>query len=223
MDRSERGVTLIELMIAVTLVAAISTGMLLAVRIGMTTLQKTEHRVEANRRVVAANQILYRQLSGVMPVMGACGPFFHGDAQTMRLVSSYSIAQGSRGGPNILEFAVVPGNLGGLRLIVNETPYFGPSSTTPFCGQFVPPPQANPRSFVLADRLASAHFVYKDVIRDSVLTGPWLPTWIKPDLPGAIHVDLVPLVADAANLPLVSVTVPIHVNREVLAPYADSW
>ncbi len=49
----------------------------------------------------------------------------------------------------------------------------------------------------------------------------WLPIWNKPDLPSAIHVDMAPLTTDAATLPLMSVTVPIHVTREVLNPYAD--
>lgn len=218
----QRGVTLIELMIAVTLVAAIATGMLLALRVGLTTLQKTDHRIAANRRVMAANQILYRELAGIMPVVGACGPFFHGDAQSLRLVSSYSIAQGSRGAPQILEIAVVPAGAG-LRLIVNESPYFGPSSTQPFCGDAVPPPQQTPRSFVLADHLASCQITYKERVPNSVLSRDWLSLWIKPDLPFAVHFEIVPLSGDAADLPLVNVTVPIYVNREVRAPYADFW
>ena len=219
----ERGVTLIELMIAVTLVAAIATGMLLAVRVGLTTLQKVDHRVESNRRVMAANQILYRELAGAMPVVGACGPVFRGEAQWLRLVSNYSIAQGWRGAPQALEIAVVPGSLGGLRLIVNETQFFGPSSTQRFCGPDAPPPQSGPRSFILADRLASCAITYQDRIQDSVLHGPWLTVWAKPNLPAAVHVEIAPLETDAGNLPLVSVTVPLHVNREVLAPYVDSW
>ncbi len=223
MIRDERGVTLIELMIAVTLVAAISTGMLLAVRVGLTTMQKTDHRVEANRRVMAAQQILYRELADVMPVKGACGPFFHGEEQMVRLVSSYSIGQGSRGAPRILEIAVVPGAAGGLRLIVNESLYFGPSSTQRFCGEAVPAPQANPQSFILADRLASCKISYKDTIPDSVVSGPWLSAWLKPNLPAAVRFELVPLATDRANLPLASVTVPIYVNRQVIPDYVDSW
>jgi prepilin-type N-terminal cleavage/methylation domain-containing protein len=220
--KTQRGITLIELMIAVTLVAAISTGMLFAIRAALTVLQKTNHRVEANRRVVATNQILYRQLAGTIPVSGACGSFFRGDAQSLRLVTSYSIAQGSRGGPQILEIAVVASNLGGLRLIANEMPYFGPSSTLPFCGEFVPPPQANPRSFILADRLASCSVSYKDRIEDSVRTGNWFSGWIKPNLPSAVHFEIVPLDVQPADLPLVSVTIPLYINREVMAPYVDS-
>jgi prepilin-type N-terminal cleavage/methylation domain-containing protein len=223
MRRRQRGVTLIELLIAVTLVAALSAGMLMAIRVGLLTLEKTDHRLDANRRVVAANRILYRQLGGAMPVIGACGLFFRGDSQTLRLVSSYSLTQGARGAPHVLEMAVIPSNFGGVRLIVNETPYMGPSGTIPFCGSGIPPPMATPLSFVLADKLAYCRIVYKDVIKDSILSGPWLQAWTKPMLPAAVRIEMAPLVADPASLPLVDVTVPMHVNREVLSPYVDSW
>jgi len=223
MRTRQRGVTLIELMIAITLVAALTVGMLMALRVGLLTMDKTNHRLEANRRVVAANQILYRQLGGAMPVVGACGPVMKGDTQTLRLVSSYSLMEGERGSAHVLELAVIPSGAGGVRLIVNETPYVGPSSTAQFCGADPPPAQVTPQSFVLADKLAYCRFVYKDSIRESVLSGPWLNAWVKPDFPAAVRVEMAPLVADLANLPLVNVTVPMHVNREVIPPYGDSW
>ena len=72
---SERGVTLIELMIAITLVAALSTGMLMAMRTGLLTLQKTDDRLQANRRVMSVNQILSRQIGGVMPIPALAAQF----------------------------------------------------------------------------------------------------------------------------------------------------
>jgi len=221
--RSERGVTLIELLIAITLVAALSVGMLLAVRVGLVTLEKTDHRMEANRRVVAANRILYRELSGAMPVVGACGPVFRGDSQRLRLVSSYSLKEGARGAPQVLELAIVAGDRG-WRLIVNETPYYGPATTSQFCGDAgAAPTLATAQSFVLADHLASCVFGYKDTVHDSVLTGAWLEAWVKPDFPSAVRVQMTPLATSLADLPLLNVTVPLNINREVLAPYADSW
>jgi prepilin-type N-terminal cleavage/methylation domain-containing protein len=70
--REERGVTLIELMVAITLVAAIATGMLMAARTSLTVLQKVDTRLQSNRRVMSVEQILARELGGVMPVMGDC-------------------------------------------------------------------------------------------------------------------------------------------------------
>lgn len=221
---SERGVTLIELMIAITLVAALSTGMLMAMRTGLLTLQKTDDRLQANRRVMSVNQILSRQIGGVMPIPGACGPIFNGDSQTLRLASTYSMSEGSRGDPRLVELVVIPGDLGGLRLIVNEFLYSGPFSTAVFCGNTLTTrPKATPQSFVLADRLASCRILYKESRPDTPVSGEWLPAWNRPNLPAAVRVEMVPLAPDPARLPLLTVTIPLHINREVMAPYADSW
>src|SRR5271165_1763694 len=129
MTRSERGVTLIELMIAITLVATLSVGMLMAMRTSMITLEKTDSRLQLNRRVMSAEQILSREISGVMPVLGDCLnasggvarlPIFSGTERTLHLVSTYSLAEGARGSPRILDLQVIPAQGGGVRLIVNE-------------------------------------------------------------------------------------------------------
>ena len=178
----ERGVTLIELMIAITLVAALSTGMLMAMRTGLLTLQKTDDRLQANRRVMSVNNILSRQIGGVMPILGACGPVFRGDQQSLRLASTYSMSEGSRGEPRLIELLVTPSDQGGVRLIVNEFLYTGPSSTTQFCGDaLITRPTVTPQSFVLADRLASCRILYKESIResDTPVSGDWLPGWAQ--------------------------------------------
>ncbi len=54
----ERGFTLIEMMIAITLVAAISTTMLFAIRAGLITLQKVDDRLMSNRRVMSVERIV---------------------------------------------------------------------------------------------------------------------------------------------------------------------
>src|ERR1051326_5979120 len=69
---SRRGFTLIELMISITLVAAISAGILMAMRTGLQSMQKVNDRLASNRRVLTVQQILQHQLSNAMPVMGLC-------------------------------------------------------------------------------------------------------------------------------------------------------
>ncbi len=231
--RAQQGFTLIELMISITLVAAISAGMLIAMRAGLLTLEKVDARLQSNRRVMSVEQILSRELGGVMPVTGDCGsagggvtqqvPVFNGADAGLLLVSSYSMAEGARGYPRILQLAVVPSDRGGVRLIVNESLYTGPASIAPFCFEhaFVPP-QLTPQTFVLVDRLAYCHISYQQYLEKTPNLEQWLPVWNKPDLPSAVHVDIAPLITDAATLPLLSVTVPIHVTRQVMSPYADS-
>lgn len=226
----QRGFTLIEVMIATTLVAAISVGMLMAMRTGLITLQKTDDRLDSNRRVMAVEQILSRQIGGVMPVTGTCGggrrvPAFNGSDQTLYLVSSYSLSEGARGYPRVLAMQVVPADGGGLRLIVNESLYTGPFAITPDCqdGIFLPVPVKSD-SFILADRLASCHIAYLERRDDgSPLGGHWVSVWNRPNLPQAVRVMMEPLVPDPSRLPLVNVTVPIHVTRDVMESYADSW
>jgi prepilin-type N-terminal cleavage/methylation domain-containing protein len=230
--KTQRGFTLIEVMVSVTLVAAIASGMLWAMRTSLITMEKVDARLDSNRRVMSVEQILSRQLSGVMPVTGNCQnasggiiqrvPVFNGTDQTLHLVSSYSMSEGARGYARLLELQVVPSDRGGVRLIVNESLYSGPSSVAPFCMERTfAPGTMTPQSFILADRLAYCRLAYQEWLPMTPANQHWLPVWNKPDLPSAIHVDMAPLTTDAATLPLMSVTVPIHVTREVLNPYAD--
>jgi hypothetical protein len=78
-----------------------------------------------------------------------------------------------------------------------------------------------PQSFVIADRLAYCHISYQDRDPSTYMGTLWLPSWAKPNLPAAVHVDMAPLIPDPATLPLVSVTVPIHINRDVNVVYND--
>jgi prepilin-type N-terminal cleavage/methylation domain-containing protein len=227
-DHKERGFTLIELTISITLVAALATGMLLAMRTSLLSLEKVNSRLQFNRRVMGMEHLVSRQLGGVMPIVGNCGdtptPVFQGSPDLLRMVSSYSMAEGARGYPQFDEFQVVKGDQG-VRLIVTERPYTGPSSTGPFCGDaagFEQAAQAAPSSMILADRLASCVFLYREAIPDQAPSEKWLPAWNKQDLPGAVKIVMTPLEASAALLPVMDVTVPIHVTRQVKSDYADA-
>ncbi len=226
---TERGVTLIELMIAITLVATLSTGMLMAIRTSLITLEKTDARLQSNRRVMSAQQILSREISGIIPVMANCAGgeggnlvhalYFTGTSQTLHMVSTYSLAEGSRGSPRILEFQVIPLDAGGVRLIVNEHLYSGPASTVPFCSS---PAQANPQSFVLADRLEYCRFMYHEMNPQSPAAANWIPFWNRPSLPSAVRIEMAPLIFEPGRLPVLNVTVPIHITREMGVPYEDN-
>ncbi len=162
----EAGVTLMELLIAVSLVALLSLGMVMAIRVGLNAMQKVNAKFAANRRVLSIERILDSQIGGIMPVVANCGGvggpkflFFNGKPASMNFVSDYSLQEGSRGYPRILSFAVVPATEG-VRLIVNEEIYPGPVGAGAFCagidgtGPIFSNHAPNPRSFVLADNLA---------------------------------------------------------------------
>src|SRR3954469_22609270 len=65
MKRDRRaGVTLIEILIAVTLLSLLATGVLIAMRLGFNTMDKTNARVMQNRRVVNARRIIESEING---------------------------------------------------------------------------------------------------------------------------------------------------------------
>ncbi len=234
---SRRGVTLVELLIAVTLVSMLSLGMLFAMRVGVTAMARTDANLMANRKVTSVERILESQISNVMPVTAMCGAspdnpgartlFFQGDSASMRLVSTFSLQEGDRGLPHVLEFQVIPAdNAAGVRLVVNERIFAGPSSAIGLCTGLQPGTQApqfgpieiGPMSFVLADKIAYCRFSFKEHL---VLPaeGRWVTHWVQAFLPGAIRVEMAPLAANAGHLPLTTLTIPLHITRDPMRTY----
>ena len=120
-NEAQHGVTLLELIIAISLVAIISAGMLTAMRTSLMTNDKVASRLEANRARVNVRQMIARQLGGAMPVTTYCNGaqvgLFDGAAQRLRFVSSFSIVEGSHGYPQIVEYSIAPSTDGGFRLL----------------------------------------------------------------------------------------------------------
>lgn len=236
MKRSpQSGMTLIEVLVAITLVSLLAAGMLTAMHAGISALDSSSRRINSLRRASGAQRILQQQVAGFLPVMARCGGspvqlggppvmFFQGLPSVARFVTTYSIREGNRGRPQMLELFVAPRPEGGVRLLANEIPYTGPDGAGFFClppqpdpltGALMPvfpPPQPSPNSFVLADRLAYCRFLF---LQD---TGGyetvWLPAWTRLDLwPAAIRIEMAGLDAAGAALPPLTFTGPFRQNR----------
>jgi len=233
------GVTLLELLIAISLVSLLSTAVLVALRVGLNAMEKTNSRVIKNRRVLGAQRILEQQIAGMIVTVADCGiqtggpvtelPFFQGLPQTMRFVSSYSLEEGHRGYPRILEYQVIPRDDGrGVRLIVNERYYTGPASTGSLClgpgppnqGTLFVPVEIGPRSFVLADRLAYCRFSYQKPAPEPGLR-EWVPVWSEREFPLAIRIEMAQLEPDRTGIPILPLTVPVRVNLIPGFQYVD--
>ena len=242
--RSEAGVTLIEVIVAVTLLSVLSVAMLFAMRIGLMTFQKANGKLMENRRVAGAQRILEDQIEGLMPVVAPCagmegggGPkfsFFQGQPQILRLVSAFSLQQGWRGQAQVLEIAVIPGEKGvGVRLIVNELPFTGPSNAGRLCRGMVPDPEmgtpipqfapveASPSSFVLADKLEFCRFSFLTPNRQASLPPVWQPSWSMPGWPRGVRIEMAPLQLDSSTLQPITVTAPIRLHLSPEIPYVD--
>jgi general secretion pathway protein J len=242
--KQEAGFTLMELLIAMTLMSLLSVGIVMSLRIGLSAMNKADSKLMANRRAVSVERILEEQVTSVMPVTADCQPraeapptritFFQGEAQSMRLASTYSLQQGARGVPMILEYHVIPGENGqGVRLVVNEHWYTGPRGAGLFCagmgadpltGAPAPlflPIQIGAGSFVLADKLAYCRFSYRELLPPPQ-TDRWVVRWVKPVLPSAVRFEMAPLIPDSSRLEPVTLTIPVRVTRLPLVPYDNN-
>ncbi len=128
------GVTLIELLVSITLLSLLSVGLLMTLRVGLNAMDKANSKLMANRRVASVERIMRSEIESLIPVVAQCVPqgqrprealmYFLGRPDSMRFVSAYSLQEASRGLPRILDFQVLPGDLGiGVRLVVTELIY----------------------------------------------------------------------------------------------------
>jgi general secretion pathway protein J len=242
-NNRESGVTLIEILIAVSLMSLLSVGMLVAMRLGFNTMDKTDARLVRNRRVANSQAIVENEIEGFIFSRAAYRPtptevysfvFLQTEAQSMRFVTAYSLQDAWRGRPRIAEMQVIPGdNNRGVRLIVNEMPYTGPEqaglriagieqSPGAFSTVRFMPIVPGPQSFVLADQLAFCRFSYLEPIPLPPFQR-WRPDWVQPQiLPLAVRIEMAPLeIGNQTDLHVGSVTVPFNVNRTPGTVYAD--
>ncbi|HVW08608.1 MAG TPA: prepilin-type N-terminal cleavage/methylation domain-containing protein [Bryobacteraceae bacterium] len=236
----EAGVTLIEILIAVSLLSLLSLGVLIAMRIGFSTLDKVDSRLVADRRVSYARRILESEIAGFTLASADWRPgtpdnrilaFTQWEPQTMRFVTSYSLQDSWRGRLQIVALQVIPGEEGkGVRLIVNETPYTGSLQAGSFISSIDPdgtthfaPVTAGPQSFVLADHLAYCRFSYL-VPKPEAPYQEWMPGWItRGRLPMGVRVEMAPLDTDPSRLHPSTMVAALHVNRTPGVYYADQF
>jgi hypothetical protein len=239
---AESGITLIEVLIAVSLLSLLSLGVLMAMRIGFNTMDKTDAHLLHNRRVANARNIIENELQGLMPThalfhaqpqTGIYVPFLEFEPASMRFVTSYSLSEAWRGRPRIAALQVIPGDRGeGVRLILNETPYVGPSQAGALIAAIdqglvrFAPIVAGDRSFVLADRLAYCRFSYLESRLEPakpVAVRVWRSDWPRPlVLPLGIRIEMAPLDKSPGELRVSTVTVALNINRNPNLGYSDA-
>jgi type II secretory pathway component PulJ len=202
--------TLIELLLAVTMFAAIAATAGLVLRTAFTSLDKIDAKVDFNRRVITSQRTLDQLLRGMIPVVGPCAGTkvgLRGLPTGMAFVSSFSLSEGGRGRPRMVQLFAAESPNGGLRLLMNELPYWGRQSLALGCGTLG---SVSPNSFILADRLASCVFQYKR--RDPALhVESWLSTWQIPEWPLGVRIVMTPLDTKSTQVQPGTVYVPVAV------------
>jgi hypothetical protein len=241
-QRLRAGITLIEVLIAMSLLSFLSVGMLLAMRIGFNTMDKTDAHLIQNRKVANVRRIVENEIAGFTftradwhpdPQHTFPLPFMQFQQGSMRFVTSYSLQDAWRGRPQIAALQVIPGeNNLGVRLIVNEVPYTGPAQaglsiagveSDPAGGAQVivfAPIEPGAKSFVLADKLAYCRFSYLEQRYEAPFR-VWQFNWARTTLPVGIRIDMAPLDAAPAELHMSTVTASLPVNRATDIWYYD--
>ena len=243
MKNPRAGITLIEVLIAVSLLSLLSVGMLYAMRLGFTTMEKTDAHLVQNRKVVNVRQIIENEIEGFIPTNAewhrdpqtvSIVPFRQWEPSSMRFVTSYSLQDAWRGRLQIAALQVIPGedNIG-VRLIVNELPYTGPAQAgfmivgvaqdpqTGFAVTQFAPIEPGQQSFVLADKLAYCRFTYLEPGPQQPLRF-WRPNWVRQDLPLGVRIDMAPLTSAPSEVKISTVTALFPVNLINLNGYTDA-
>ena len=230
--KRQAGITLLEVLIAVTLLSILSVGMMMAMRIGISALGKTDSRLMENRRVAGAQRILEQELQAIIPVVAPCngdGPrisLFSGQETSLTTVTGFSLQGAWRGRPQIIQMFTTPDERGGVRLVVNEIPYTGPLNAGKFCAGVdgavarFQQPITGPATYVLADHLVGVRFQYLHVGENIEDPGFWTSEWKEAGWPYGIRVVMSPLEPSPARLQPISVTAPIYLNRDPGVQYA---
>jgi prepilin-type N-terminal cleavage/methylation domain-containing protein len=210
--RNQAGMTLIELLIAVTLFGAISASMGVVLNIAFTSMNKIDTKVDSNRRIIASERTLDQILQGLIPVVTPCAgrPVgISGTESGLRFLSSHSLTEGSRGRPQIVELFADRSPNGGFRLLLNEFPYLGKRSLSAACTQ---PFRVLDTSFILADRLSRCRFAYRRIDEGSGAEA-WFPVWVFPDWPSGIRIEMMPAKIQANQIQPTTVFAPILVKN----------
>jgi prepilin-type N-terminal cleavage/methylation domain-containing protein len=242
-NQSQSGVTLIEILIAVSLLSLLTAGILVTMHLGLNTMDKTDSRLVHNRKVVNSRKIIESELDGFRASVAAYHaegsplrmlPFFQAEPQSMRFVSAFSLEDASRGKLQILSLQVIPGEQNqGVRLIVNEIPYTGPLEAGQLIASLDQDPITHrqitryapilpgPQSFVLADRLRYCRFWYLEPL----LLPPfqnWRQDWIQNQIyPLGVRIEMAPLDVTPTDLHVTTVTMKFNISAVPGMVYAD--
>lgn len=176
MNRRVAGFTLIEVLLATSLLAA---GLALAfatLRAATATVSRGEVIAQRSERMRAVQGFLRSRLTAMRPVPfgidqeNGLAQRFTGDGQSMHFVSDLPDYLG-RGGPYLHTLAIVRDG-DQLRLTVDLTLVQG--------GEAIPEARPRPPE-LLVDGLRGARFRYR-TLDDSGLPGPWQSQWDTPEL-----------------------------------------
>jgi prepilin-type N-terminal cleavage/methylation domain-containing protein len=195
-DRKDRGFTLIETVIAVTLVAMMAVGLWSAFRVSLASWKRGTDSVDANQRHRSVVDLVKKQIASIYAVIapidlqtgGAVYPVFAGMDSSVQFVSLNSLRFYEHPGLTMVSYDVEQDRAGAYSLVEREAQYVG---LEPGRESFFDREVAQP--FVVFENLTSFTFEYFDP-GDSDRPARWVTEWDAKEmteLPAAISMTMI--------------------------------
>jgi prepilin-type N-terminal cleavage/methylation domain-containing protein len=193
--RRSAGFTLVEMVVAVTLIALISLALWGALRISITSWKRGTETMDANQRDRATLDLMQKQMASVsalVPPMDlqlgiAQNPIFAGTESGVQFITQCSLRFRNNPGLTFVSYEIVPADQGEFALIERETRYLGGDPT-----QLVGFEGSNEPVTTIFTRLARAWFEYLDPGNEQI-QAQWVTSWDAADmgrLPAAISLNV---------------------------------
>jgi general secretion pathway protein J len=195
-DRKDRGFTLIETVIAVTLVAMMAVALWSAFRVSLASWKRGTDSVDANQRHRSVVDLVKKQIASIYAVIapidlqtgGAVYPVFAGTDSSVQFVSLNSLRFYEHPGLTMVSYDVEQDRAGAYSLVEREAQYVG---LEPGRESFFDREVAQP--FVVFENLTSFTFEYFDP-GDSDRPARWVTEWDAKEmteLPAAISMTMI--------------------------------
>ncbi len=175
---SSAGFTLLEVMLAILLLAVLLAGVWGAVRTAVHAMHSGETQIDHTNRLRVAEEFMRHQISRILPLSYGSDEstntnyVFEGDANYMRFVAPMP-GYLSKGGPYVQTLRFVGGRGGGKQLVFTDFMLNG------FDLENEKPSDAEPA--VLLDQIQDGKFEYRTLDDNGDLTG-WLDQWDDPTI-----------------------------------------
>jgi prepilin-type N-terminal cleavage/methylation domain-containing protein len=192
--RSEQGFTLLEIIVAITLVAMMAVGLWAVLRISIRTWSRGSEFIDANQRHRSIIDMVRKQIASAYnlfsppdPVTGGAPyPIFNGAETSFQFISLNSLQFQESPGLTLVTYEVVQGDKGSYALMEKESRYLG---------QLPDPLSIAPaeRTTSVFENLTTCSFAYFDPSNEDEQS-KWVKDWdaVKTGrLPSAVSMNMV--------------------------------
>ena len=195
-SRDIEGFTLLEMVVAVTLVAIIALALWAVLRISIASWQRGTRFIDENQQHRAMLDLVEKQLASTFGVIapldlqgdGGLYPIFFGTDTGIQFVSLCPLRFQEHPGLTLISYEIIPGDGGEYSLVEREGKYLGVDPT-----QSVSFDQTEQPAITVFAHLAGAFFEYFDPGNNNDMPAQWLSAWDAKELgrlPSAISMTL---------------------------------